>query len=947
MSTSGRWQEIKELFHRYQQQAPAGREQWLLQQCRDDAELLRELRELIGTQNNAQGVLDGGAVGLLQRMQADAPAADLTGRTFGAWRLLKLIGEGGMGSVYLAERAQGDFTQRVALKIVRADFFNAELRARFLRERDFLARLNHPHIAQLHDGGVAQDVPYFTLEYVEGEPITRYCDERNLGLRQRVQLMLQVCAAVAYAHRNLIVHRDLKPSNILVSADGTAKLLDFGIAKLLDVDAAEAATATQARLMTPEYAAPEQVLGAQITTATDVYAIGVLLYELLSGRLPYARADAGALSFPQAVVEEAPESIARAPSRTTTRGSNTGESVAALRNTTLPGLRRALRGDLDRIVQRALAKEPEARYASVTDLADDLRAWSEGRAISGGSRRYRLRIFLRRHWLPLGAAAAIVLVLLASGAAIVWQSRQIAREAQNSLQLKDFLFGLFTSVDPNLAKGRTITANELVDRGAARVAADTKLDAQQKAEMQATLGRIYYQLGAYAQADKLQASASETLTSPVLRARAKREHAETVTDIGDLKAAKQLAEEARKELDRMADAPIADRVAAIHAQVRVALAQRDFSAAKTFSDSELALANALAEIDPKALFNPLMDAAAASWGLDQLDDAEAKWREAVQRAARSGDPDDMDLSRARQNLSMALQSKSRYADAAELQQQVLPVYLKVLGDDHPVSLVMKRDLALSNYHLGHYAQARTMLEEVVATQRKKLGSEHPAIAGTLINLGNVLNESDNADAAEGVLREAIAIFEKKYGRDYQGVRMAIGNLAVAHTVQGKLDQASAELLEALALAKKASVADDMDTYRLGEVRRLQGDIAGALELQRTALAGLQKEYGDSHRLTANAHRYLALSLRDSGDVVGAERELRAALSGNPGADPLFVATTEGELGALLLARAETRAEGLKLLGETIELREKFLGADHPLTQRAREALRKAQEPANS
>ena len=244
-----------------------------------------------GAQRGSQGILDHGAAGALRTMGSTESANDLVGQRIGAYRLLRLVGEGGMGSVYLAERDDGDFQQRAALKLIRADFLNDEARARFLRERRILAQLTHPHIAQLHDGGVAANgTPYFTLEYVEGEPITKYCDARKLVIRDRLRLVLQVCAAVAYAHRNLIVHRDLKPSNIFVTNDGEVKLLDFGIAKLLDADTAQGQTATQSRMMTPEYAAPEQVLGEPITTATDVYAIGVLLYELLCGRLPYARA---------------------------------------------------------------------------------------------------------------------------------------------------------------------------------------------------------------------------------------------------------------------------------------------------------------------------------------------------------------------------------------------------------------------------------------------------------------------------------------------------------------------------------------------------------------------------------------------------------------------------------------------------------------------------------
>ena len=952
MSISDRWLRIKDLFRRYPLQPQAEREQWLRDQCAGDQDLLREVRDLLAAHDASADLLEDGAFGLIRRMHNTAPAADLIGRRIGAYRLVKLLGEGGMGTVYLAERDDGDFMQQVALKLVRSDFVDADMHARFVRERNFLAGLSHPHIAQLHDGGVADGVPYFTLEYVEGEPITRFCDARNWNLRQRVQLMLQVCAAVTYAHRNLIVHRDLKPSNILVTRDGEAKLLDFGIAKLVDPQSQAGQTATQARLMTPEYAAPEQVLGGKITTATDVYAIGVLLYELLSGRLPYARADAGALSWPQAVVEEGPEPIARALNRTTGRRETlAADAIAAHRGTTLPNLRRALRGDLERIVQRALAKEPDARYASVAELADDLHAFVDGRAISGGSRRYQLRMFVRRHWLPLSATALIVLILLASGAAIVWQSRQIAREAQNTLQVKDFLFGLFTAVDPNLAKGRTLTANELVDRGAERIRSDKTLDAEQKAEIEATLGQIYYKLGAYVQADNLQDSAISALRpSTALRARTQRERAETLTEIGDLKSASALAETARMNTEALRDASLADRAAVAHAQSRIALAQRDFAQARLYAQRELAFAQQIPDASPRIVFGALMTAGAASWGLQQFDEAAAKWREAAATVTPIADPEDMDLAKARQNLAMAMQSKSLYAQAAELEQQALTAYEKVLGADHPLTLSVKGDLGLAQYRLGFYAQARTMLEEVIAAQRRKFGGDHPAIAGTEINLCLLLTDSGDADAAERVLSEAVSIFEKKYGRDYQGVRLALGDLAAAHIAQGKLDQAQAELSEVLEREQKAGtppLGDYIDTYRLGDIKRRQGDFKTALELQRAALGASQKEHGENHRLTANAHHFLALSLRDSGNIEGAERELRAALTGYPTAEPPFIATVKTELGGLLLRRADSRSEGIDMLTSAVQLREQFLGADNPLTEQARLALSQARAPTKS
>ncbi|HEX3124823.1 MAG TPA: serine/threonine-protein kinase [Rhodanobacteraceae bacterium] len=950
MNQTARWPRIKQLFHDSQQISGGERDAWLVVQCGDDVDLLREVRGLLSAQQASHDILDAGATGVLKHLRSDEPGADLSGSQFGSYRLLRLIGEGGMGSVYLAERDDGDFVQRVALKVVRADFAGSDARARFLRERNFLARLIHPHIAQLHDGGLGVDgTPYFTLEYVEGEPITRYCDERKLGVRQRIGLVLQICSAIAYAHRNLIVHRDLKPSNILVNAEGDVKLLDFGIAKLVDPDVAEGQTGTQARLMTPEYAAPEQVLGEPITTATDVYAIGVLLYEVLTGRLPYALADAGTISWAKAVVEESPEAIHRALGRTTQHGTTpTGEAVAAARGTTLSALRRDLRGDLDRIIQRALAKQPDARYASVAALADDLRAYSEGRAISGGSRRYRMRVFARRHWLPLTVTAVFALTLVGSAAAIVWQSRQVAHEAQNTLQVKNFLFGLFTAVDPHEAKGREVSARELLDRGAQRIGTSASLDEEQKAEIESTLGRIYYQLGLLDQADKLQEDAIKTLAArgdrQLLYARTESDKADTEAERGDLKAAATLAADARIRIDAMTDATASDRARALHAQARVAIDQRDFAAAKRFSDAELAVVRS-APVEPVVLYEALQTAGGASWGLETWKEAEGLYREALAVAEQQPHPDELSIATAQTNLAMSLQSQSRFSEAVSLQQQALAVEEKALGPNHPMTMALRRDMALAQQRIGHYGQARALFEQVLAAQRAKLGNDHPAIAGTEINLGALLIESGDADAAEKMLTESVAIFEKKYGRDFDGTRIALGNLAAAHTAQRKFDQAAAELAEVSAQETKRGQIDKdrvVTIGRLGEVARLRGDTQAAIELQRRAVGGAHEKYGENDRYTARAHNLLALALRDSGDDAGAVKEFRAALASYaayiPQAAHPLAAATRYELGLILLKRDETRPEGVRLLIEAAALCEEFLGSDDPCTKQAREAV---------
>ena len=949
MSDNVRWLRIKQLFQESQEQQHDERHVWLVSRCGGDKNLLQEVQALLDAQQGSHNILDDSAIGALNQLSIDGNI-NLVGKRIGTYRLLRLLGEGGMGSVYLAERDEGDVNLRAALKLIRADVLGDDARRRFLRERRILSQLAHPHIAQLHDAGMTQDgSPYFTLEYIEGDPITKYSDAHRLTVRDRLRLVLQVCAAVDYAHRNLIVHRDLKPSNIYVTADGQVKLLDFGIAKLLDEAGPAGETATQSRMMTPEYAAPEQVLGEPITTATDVYAIGVLIYELLSGRLPYARADGGSISWSKAVVEDIPEPVYRAPNRNSTRGPDSA-AIAAARNIALPTLRRQLRGDIDRILQRALAKSPESRYGTVSALTADIAAYLNGNAISGGTRSYQFRKFVRRHWFPLAAAATIFLVLLVSGTAIVWQAHQLARASQNNIQVKDFLFGLFTAVDPHFAKGKEVSARELLDRGATGIERNKSLDAEQKAEIESVLGRIYWQLALYEPANKLQGSAIAVLRTDnqesLLLAMTEADRATTLADLGDITPAEVLADEARRGIDLLPNASLADRARVLHAQGIVAGWKRDFPKANEIAGQEVVLARQIADTDPKVLYRALMSQGVAEWGLTHIDDAESSWREALSIVSRDAAEDDLDVAMARRDVANALQTKSRYAEAEPFLQQVVSTEEKVLGSDHPSTMSAHRDLALTEYRLGHYAKGRTMMEQVIAAQRTKLGVDHPAVAGSEINLGYLLIDSGDIDTAEKVLTESVAIFQKKYDREYQGTRAALRVLAVAHTQQGKLELAEQELNEVndqeVKLGLRENEGDETDRD-LGDVKRLRGESAAAVKLTQQALAISVKKHGEDSRYAADAHEHLGLALRESGDTTGAEREFRASLVSRASylsnAEDPSGATTRLDLGLLLVGHPESRAEGIRLLSEAAALREKFLGISDPLTKQAQSALR--------
>jgi serine/threonine-protein kinase len=467
-----RWQRVSELFDAALELPAGERNAFVTGLHGNDLELADELRRLLAA--------DAGASTFLE-----PPTAKIAER-FGAYRLLRPLGHGGMGEVHLAERADGVFEQRVALKLLPHP--TPGMVQRFEQERRILARLEHAHIARLLDGGLGEHgIPYFAMEFVDGVPITQYVREYQLDVTATLRLFALVCDAVQYAHRNLVVHRDLKPSNILVAADGTPKLLDFGIAKLLQITGQNDATRTAARAFTPDYAAPEQIRGGDITTATDVYALGVVLYELLTGQRPYTlRADGDTLEHAILTVEP------------------TAPSGAA---TLDPARRRALRGDIDRIVLKCLAKEPERRYASVEAFAADLRAHLDGRPVAarGDGTLYTLRKFMRRH---RAMAAAVAIVALALVAATVFSLRQagIAREqaqraeekSRTAEAVKDYLLSVFGSANPYNTDGKTITARDLLEGGLDQV--ETKLAGQPQvqAEVYENFRNTFQQLNQYA-----------------------------------------------------------------------------------------------------------------------------------------------------------------------------------------------------------------------------------------------------------------------------------------------------------------------------------------------------------------------------------------------------------------------------------------------------------------
>ena len=515
--TTERWQQVRKIFDSVIQVRPEAREKYLLEVCKGDETLLNEVQSLITAEHSKATILDTfeqkqtlpldeGTIPALTQFDLHS----LRPHRIGAYQILDEIGAGGMGAVYLAARADEEFERRVAIKVVKSGMDTDFVIRRFRNERQILANLDHPNIARLIDGGTTEDrLPYFVMEYIEGQPLPDYCDAHKLGTTERLKIFRKVCSAIHYAHQNLIVHRDIKPSNILVTSDGEPKLLDFGIAKLLASSGQPVDTTHHnARLMTPAYASPEQVRGESVTTATDIYSLGVLLYELLTGHRPYQLTSSSLAEMMKVICEQEPEKPSTIISRTETQGGEdnrtrlTWEDVSKLRDSQPEQLRRELSGDLDNIVLKAMRKEPQHRYASAEQFSEDIRRYLEGMPVtaSEGTLKYRAGKFIRRHRAAVIAATLIVVTLIAGIIGTTWQAMVARRERVKSEKrfndvrklANSFLFEFHDSIQ-NL-QGAT-AARELVVKRALEYLDSLAQEAGDDTSLQRELATAYQKVG--------------------------------------------------------------------------------------------------------------------------------------------------------------------------------------------------------------------------------------------------------------------------------------------------------------------------------------------------------------------------------------------------------------------------------------------------------------------
>jgi serine/threonine protein kinase/Tfp pilus assembly protein PilF len=793
----------------------------------------------------------------LRFTRAEVHAAKVTGDRIGHYRVLRTLGVGGMGEVFLAERADAEFEQQVAIKVVHGGTATRGVHSRLKIERQILAQLDHPNIAHLMDGGSLPDgTAYIVMEYVDGIPIDAFCDSNRLDIAARLKLFQVVCAAVHYAHQNLIVHRDLKPSNILVTAAGVPKLLDFGIAKLLDDRQAMhhtlAVTHADIRVMTPDHASPEQVRGHAITTSSDVYVLGVLLYKLLAGTGPFFIASMRLTDIERAICEKDPP----LPSHCV----NTDESdilgIAKARNTTAGRLRRTLRGDLDNIVLMAMRKEPERRYGSSQQMAGDIQRYLEGKPVIArrDTLSYRSAKFVRRHWLPVAAGVSAVFMILAFAATTYMQSLRIAaerdrvaeqravaeRERTRAEEVSSFLVNLFKLSDPQENRGNQVTARELLDSGAKRLQEELQDQPATKAALLSTVGAVYDSLGQYKEALPI---LTESLTlQPQSHDRTRLatllELGRAHWNAGDL---------------RGAEAPL---------QEALRLSQGDFGATSLETGRSLWALGVL------------------RYQQDRFVDAKELYSRSLNILETAGAPPP-DVSAVLDDLAQVYARQQQWSLAKQTYERALEVDRRVLGDDHPRVAMRLNNLALVAQSMGDLKLAEALFRDAIRRDERAYGELHPETGTARGNYGLLLWREGRLADAEPLLSSALDIQLKLYGPNNYNVAYARVSLAMLLHDQGNLPGAETEFRQALAEYEKSLPANHQ--YRASALMyfaRLlvdRGKFAEALAMSEESLNIWNATSAPSSSYTAQAHAIHAYALEHLGKPREAAEELEAAL----------------------------------------------------------------------
>jgi tetratricopeptide (TPR) repeat protein len=823
-----RWQRIESIFHGALDKPATLRSAYLDEACAGDRALRDEVVAMLAQHDTdpdfLEPVVDMHALG--SRLSAEGPGAEsreLKAVRVGPYRIVREIGAGGMGVVYLAMHEGPDFERAVALKVIRRGLDTEDVLRRFQLERRILAALRHPNVANLVDAGQTEDGrPFFVMDFVEGVPIDDYCASRKLNVTERLKLIQQVCSAVQYAHNNLVVHRDLKPGNILVTQAGTPILLDFGIGKLLDPreTAGEvASTKTTARAFTPEYAAPEQIRGEPVSTATDVYGLGLLLYMLLAGRRPFSPENG--FAYEKAVLDTEPP-----------RPSSFGG--------------RELAGDLDTIVLKALRKEPERRYTSVSAFADDLQRHLDGLPVRARADTftYVAGKFVRRHRLLVAAATVAFISLVGATLFSRAQTREVTRERDKAVAVQTFLLEMFGASG---GTGDTVSVRQLLDGQVALLPLAYANNAELRAQMHMVVAEGYDRLGAFAPAESL---ATEALK--LRRATLRANHPDLATSIS-------LLGWIQHERGKSKDGEVLLREA-------------------------LALWPRARPANPGLHARTLNDLGVIREASGAYDEAGDLYRQALtmRRALFGGENRAVAVTGS--NLSVVLYRKGDYKGAVAQAESALAVMRHLAGPDHQRSTLIQGNLATFRVGMGDLNGAETEYRDLIERQTRVMGRKHPVTAVVVQGLATVLRNQRRYAEAETLLVETLASYEAAYGKEHARVANALMLLGSVRSALGRSAEARPLIERALAVHRKLRGEVHRDVANvMGVLATLEGDagnLAAAERGHRQALAVWEKAMGAKHVETATARARLARVVHQrgrAGEAYALYKEAEAAM----------------------------------------------------------------------
>ena len=839
------WLRVEPLLDELLELAPDERAARLETIDREQPEVATELRRVLALESSSPDFLS-------TPVPQAAIHASLPGMRVGPYRLLQQIGEGGMGQVWLAERADGLFERRVALKLLHPGFAGTGLRARFDRERQILASLGHEHVARLLDAGIAADgQPYLALEYVEGQNITEYAAQRKLTVVQKLNLFLQVCSAVSHAHASLVVHRDLKPSNIMVTPGGAVRLLDFGIAKLLDApgrDTTNETTRTGTRAFTLHYAAPEQIRGEQVTTGTDVYSLGVVLYELLTGRKPYRiRRDTDA-EWEEAILESEP----MRPSAMT-RGRSDLISRSERR------LSRVLSGDLDNIALKALRKRPEERYLSVETLAADIRRYLNGRPVEAHAHNYGYRLgkYMRRNAVQIALVSGVIALLGIALYVVSWQAREASAETRRAQAMHDFVIGLFEQAEKEAGPSNAVDIRRLLDAGVRRTNTQFAQQPITRAELLTMIARIHLRLGDYAAALAVldQQKSALFLTPSGVQIESLQLRGDALRMLGKPGECRDLLIAHEDQLDERGET--ARREAAAYQSVlgRCERGLQNIAAARTHFRRALALRESLSD-GGEAQAESLVDLAALEGDAGHRKIALAGMLDALQRLRAAHDEQGPLAISIWLNLGSLYRESSNGAAAENAYRTAERLAVGLYGSGHPNTIDAERGLAAIYVDQGKLDQAEALFKQAEVQLTRLLGPNHPDLGSMSNSLGIIAWERGDVASAESRLRRAIELWATT-----PRLQGGIFNLAMVLHSAGRDAEAEPLAQRALALREQQFGANNglvgASLRQLGEIRLAEKSPAAAEPLLLRAVAILNADYGPTHTATGQAQLALA------------------------------------------------------------------------------------------